>query len=110
STKSLRYRFEYWSSTWQMLQESTRNWLTGVGPGNFRQHYLQFKLPQSSEEIAAPHNLMLDVRANGGLLALAGLAGLCWAGFQPLWSQLRTEQLRIDPLRTEQLRTETSRP
>src|SRR5579863_9220344 len=90
STKSLRYRFEYWSSTWQMLQESPRNWLAGVGPGNFRQHYLQFKLPQSSEEIADPHDLVLDVWANGGLLALAGLAGLCYTGLRPLWSTLRT--------------------
>ena len=89
STKSLRYRFEYWTSTWQMLEDSPRNWLLGVGPGNFRNNYLQFKLPQSSEEIADPHNLVLDVWANGGLVALAGLAGICLAGVRPLWSVLK---------------------
>src|SRR5262249_47471001 len=73
--------------TWQMLRETPRNWLAGVGPGNFRQHYLQFKLPQSSEEIADPHNLVLDVWANGGLLALAGLVGICWAGLRTLWQR-----------------------
>src|SRR5205085_6033684 len=87
STKSLRYRFEYWSSTWEMLLETPRNWLMGVGPGNFRQNYLPFKLPQSSEEIADPHNLVLDVWANGGLMAVGGLAGVCFAGIRSLWQR-----------------------
>jgi hypothetical protein len=91
STKSLRYRFEYWTATWRMLAVSPRNWLLGVGPGNFRDNYLQFKLPESSEEIADPHNLVLDVWANGGLAALSGLVGLCLAGLRPLWSASHTE-------------------
>jgi len=98
STKSLRYRFEYWNSTWQMLWESPRNWLLGVGPGNFRQNYLSFKLPKSSEEIADPHNLVLDVWANGGLVALAGLAGICVAGLRPFWSTLETDERRFCPV------------
>jgi hypothetical protein len=86
SAKSLRYRFEYWQATWQMLIDNPRNWLAGVGPGNFRQNYLPFKLPQSSEEIFDPHNAVLDVWASGGLVALAGLIGLCGVGLRPLWS------------------------
>ena len=70
--KSLQYRLEYWWGSLQVIQESP---LWGVGPGQFRQHYLAHKLPRSSEEIADPHNLLLDVWANGGLLALAGV---CW--------------------------------
>jgi hypothetical protein len=85
STKSLRYRFEYWQATWQMLTSSPRQALLGVGAGNFRQHYLPFKLAQSSEEVADPHNMVLDVWANGGIVALAGLAGICAAGLWPLW-------------------------
>ncbi|MBS0266936.1 MAG: O-antigen ligase family protein, partial [Planctomycetes bacterium] len=77
SAKSLRYRWEYWNSSWQMQTSSARNFLLGVGPGNFRQSYLEFKLPQSSEEIADPHNLFLDAWANGGLLGLCALVGLC---------------------------------
>lgn len=68
--KSLQYRFEYWTATWDVIKESP---LWGTGPGNFREHYLRFKLPGSSEEIADPHNLFLDVWANGGIIALAGL-------------------------------------
>ncbi len=68
--KSLRYRLEYWQGTWDVIREHP---LFGVGPGNFRNHYLQYKLPESSEEISDPHNLVLDVWVNGGILALTGL-------------------------------------
>ncbi|MEZ6050358.1 MAG: O-antigen ligase family protein [Planctomycetaceae bacterium] len=71
--KSLKYRLEYWTSTLEIIREHP---LLGVGPGNFRQSYLKYKLPESSEEILDPHNLVLDVWGNGGLLALAGLACL----------------------------------
>ncbi|MCA9016422.1 MAG: O-antigen ligase family protein, partial [Planctomycetaceae bacterium] len=68
--KSLQYRLEYWTATWDVIQE---NPLWGTGPGNFRDHYLKFKLPGSSEEISDPHNLFLDVWANAGIIAFAGL-------------------------------------
>lgn len=71
--KSLEYRLQYWSGSWKVLQ--TRPWL-GTGPGNFRQHYLHFKLPESSEEIADPHNWVFDLWANGGLLALCGFVAV----------------------------------
>jgi hypothetical protein len=84
SAKSLRYRAEFWRGTWRMLVDRPRNWVSGVGPGNFRQNYLTFKLTESSEEIADPHNLLLDVWANGGLLGLVGLAGVLAAGLQSM--------------------------
>lgn len=71
--KSLQYRLEYWSSTLSLLREHF--WL-GVGPGQFRQHYQQYKLPGASEDILDPHNLFLGTWAGGGLLALAGLITL----------------------------------
>lgn len=74
ATKSLRYRGEYWQSTWGVIQEHP---VAGVGPGNFRAHYLAYKLPQSSEEILDPHDLFLDVWVNGGLLSLCGAIGIC---------------------------------
>jgi len=69
--KSLAYRFEYWQGTLGVI--STRP-LTGTGPGNFRQHYLAHKLEGSSEEIADPHNFVLEATATAGLLGFAGLA------------------------------------
>ena len=70
SPKSMQYRLEYWSATGSVIR--AHPWI-GVGPGNFRQAYLRHKLPGSSEEVLDPHNLLLDVWANGGLIAFAGL-------------------------------------
>ncbi len=69
ATKSLRYRFEYWDASWNMIQDSP---LFG-NLGNFRQEYLRYKLPESSEEISDPHNLIVDVWANGGFLSFLGI-------------------------------------
>lgn len=71
--KSLGYRWEYWQATAGVIREHP--WL-GVGPGNFRQHYLKFKLPGASEEILDPHNLFLDVWANAGIVALLALGAI----------------------------------
>jgi len=70
SPKSLRYRWQYWTGTAGVLEELP---LFGPGPGNFRQRYLKHKSPGSSEEIRDPHNMVLDVWCNGGVIALGGL-------------------------------------
>ncbi|MFV0446324.1 MAG: O-antigen ligase family protein [Planctomycetaceae bacterium] len=80
--KSVQYRLQYWTATWPMIRQHP---LFGVGPGNFRQHYLQFKLPEASEEISDPHNLVLDLWAAGGVLGLLGLLAVGW----PAWKQWR---------------------
>ena len=69
--KSLVYRLEYWEGTLGVIRDRP---LAGTGPGNFRQHYLAHKLEHSSEEIADPHNFVLEATATGGLLGLGGLA------------------------------------
>ena len=71
--KSLGYRLEYWQGTWDVIRTHP---LIGIGPGNFRNHYLQYKRPESSEEISDPHNAMLDVWVNGGLISVVGLAAM----------------------------------
>lgn len=70
--KSLAYRWEYWQGTLGVIAD--RPW-RGTGPGNFRQHYLAHKLSGSSEEIADPHNFVLEATATAGLPGLLGLAG-----------------------------------
>lgn len=72
ATMSLSYRLEYWTSTWDVILDHP---LFGTGPGNFRDNYLRHKLPQSSEEISDPHQFILDVTANAGLVGLVGLLG-----------------------------------
>lgn len=94
--KSMRVRLEYWQATWDLILNgaasigkalgSTTLWF-GVGPGNFGPAYLLHKLPQASEEIQDPHNMVLEVWAASGFLAMAAL--LAALGFG-LWYSLRT--------------------
>ncbi|HEV8069138.1 MAG TPA: O-antigen ligase family protein [Planctomycetaceae bacterium] len=72
--KSLSYRFQYWNGAAHTVAASP---IFGTGPGNFRQHYLKYKLPESSEEIADPHNWLLDLWVSGGILAVASFLACC---------------------------------
>ena len=103
STKSLRYRWEYWRGTWAILTNEPNPFAPrspaammageevpaplpeehafwrGLGPGNFAGAYLRHKLPEASEEILDPHNMVLEVWATAGLpdmLALLAALGL----------------------------------
>ncbi len=91
--KSLQYRLEYWTSTSRMLGE---HFVFGVGPGNFRQHYLGYKLPGASEEVLDPHNLFLGIWASGGLLALIGLLAFIGAVLSQSVSVTQTGQQTVD--------------
>lgn len=75
--KSLGYRWEYWEATVAMLRDYP---LSGCGPGNFQVFYTAYKLPQSSETIADPHNFALEIAATAGwpALALFLAAGIAW--------------------------------
>jgi hypothetical protein len=77
--KSLGYRLEYWQSTLAMIRN---HFWFGVGPGNFQDFYTQYKLPRASEEIRDPHNLLLEVWATTGTLAMLafGTALACTFG------------------------------
>ena len=110
STKSLRYRWEYWKGTWAvltnapnpfeprpagpvMIGEALPNpwpeehaFLWGLGPGNFAGAYLRHKLPEASEEILDPHNLVLEVWATAGLPAALALLAALGLG---VWQTLR---------------------
>lgn len=70
SPRSLQFRLFYWIGTAGMLRESP---VFGTGPGNFRQSYLTHKVPETSEEIRDPHNLVMESWTSGGLIALSGV-------------------------------------
>ena len=78
ASKSLGYRLQYWQSTLRMIADHP---LMGCGPGNFQDTYTRYMLPEASEEIADPHNFLLEVWATAGtpaLLALLAVLG-CFA-------------------------------
>ena len=73
---SFGFRLQYWQATLHMIAD--RPWL-GCGPGNFQDVYTQYKLPEASEEVADPHDFLLEVWATAGtpaMLALLGVLGL----------------------------------
>ncbi len=103
-TKSLKYRLEYWRGTWDIITnapnpyepktasaikvgeeepivwpESHAFWC-GIGPGNFSGAYLRHKLPQASEEIVDPHNMVLEVWVSSGLPAVIALIAVLGGG------------------------------
>lgn len=71
--KSLGYRLQYWQATWGLIRELP--WF-GCGPGNFGDQYTRYKLPEASEEIADPHNFLLEVWATAGTPAAAALVAV----------------------------------
>jgi O-antigen ligase len=79
ATKSFGYRVQYWQSSLQMIADHP---IVGCGPGNFQNAYLQYKLPEAAEEVADPHNFMLEIAATAGIpAALAFLVVLgCFGG------------------------------
>lgn len=86
STKSLRYRGEYWRGSWQMITHHPGAFWRGVGPGNFGWAYVGYKLPQASEEITDPHNMFLEAWATGGIFAMLALSAALGLA---LWNLLR---------------------
>lgn len=87
--RSLRFRLEYWSATVSMIADHP--WL-GVGPGQFRDHYLSYRLAGASEEIADPHQTLLDVTASAGLpglIALLALLTILVINAVQLWTRAR---------------------
>jgi O-antigen ligase len=79
ASKSFGYRLQYWQSSLQMIADHP--WV-GCGPGNFQPAYMQYKLPEASEEIADPHNFFLEIWATAG--TPAALAFLAVLGFSVL--------------------------
>jgi len=80
ASKSLGYRVQYWQSTLRVIADHP---LLGCGPGNFQEAYTAYKLPEASEEVADPHNFLLEVWATAGtpaVLALVAVLGcFAWA-------------------------------
>jgi len=83
--KSLTFRWYYWTGAARLAASHP---LTGVGPGNFGQHYPSVRLPQAAEEVQDPHNFIVKSFAElgipGGLLCLLWLALLWWELSTPL--------------------------
>ncbi|HEY3242360.1 MAG TPA: O-antigen ligase family protein [Phycisphaerae bacterium] len=74
---SLAFRWQYWKASAQMFAEHP---LAGVGRENFGRHYLQYKRIESPEEVANPHNFLVQAACAWGVLGLAGMVALLVGG------------------------------
>ncbi|HIA19558.1 MAG TPA: hypothetical protein EYN70_09115, partial [Planctomycetaceae bacterium] len=73
--KSFSYRIQYWQSALGIIMADP---LLGCGSGNFQQYFSQFKLPETSETVADPHNFILEIWATAGTLTLLAVGWLTW--------------------------------
>src|SRR5690606_36722286 len=72
---SLTFRWEYWRGASGVVAERP---VVGVGLENFGTHYRRARLPEAPEEVADPHNLLVKLAAELGVIGL--LLGLAWLG------------------------------
>ncbi|HUT11436.1 MAG TPA: O-antigen ligase family protein [Thermoguttaceae bacterium] len=89
ATKSLGYRLEYWQSTLGMIADHP---FAGCGPGNFQYAYSAYKLPEASEEVADPHNFLMELWATAGTGTMLTLVAVLGCYF---WTSWRRDSLAL---------------
>lgn len=81
---SLTFRWRYWVASARIFLEHP---LSGVGYGNFGNHYLTYRLPIAAEEIQDPHSLFVrfftELGLIGGGLAVAWEIARWWRITRP---------------------------
>ncbi len=97
--KSFGFRLEYWQATSAMIGDHLA-W--GCGPGNFKDTYMLYKLPISSEEISDPHNFLFEIAANAGVPAAIAF-GVSIAGFARRLLRAADDRRESNPLERDSL-------
>jgi O-antigen ligase len=81
---SLQFRWEYWVASANMFAHHP---LIGVGWSNFGLYYLASRLPAASEEIKDPHNfivrIFVELGVIGGVLLIGWMLRLWWELTRP---------------------------
>jgi len=80
---SMLVRWQYWTGAGQMYSD---NQITGIGPGNFSSYYTHYKNPAASEVVKDPHNFVLSLLTQYGLLGILAFIAMLFA---PLWFFLK---------------------
>src|SRR5690606_25216363 len=88
---SVAIRLNYWRACTRMVAQAP---LVGVGPGQFKARYEAFRVPESTEQIADPHNLFWQALTTGGVPAGLLLAALLFA---TVWQSTRLATFTRDP-------------
>lgn len=104
---SMLVRWQYWTGAAEMYADHS---LTGVGPGNFKSYYTQYKAPAALEVVKDPHNFILSLLTQYGPLGLIGFALMLllpWHRTLKTVSPLQPEQKTPQPLSRKTLLTFT---
>ena len=70
---SMLVRWQYWRASAQMYTDFFPN---GVGPGNFATSYARYKPPAALETVSDPHNFLLSLLTQYGLVGFFGFITL----------------------------------
>ena len=93
---SLNFRWNYWVGSYGVLtqdlpQHQYKQFLLGVGWENFGPHYLAHRLQVAAEEIRDPHNFIVRVFVElgliGGTLLLIWMLKMWWELTRPTWPE-----------------------
>ncbi len=95
--KSLLFRLQYWNATAAMIADYP---LFGCGAGNFQETYSQYKLPQASETIADPHNILFEIWATAGTPAILAFLVLLALLAYELWRSKKPPAAEQEPVTT----------
>jgi len=76
---SMLVRWQYWAASARMYADHP--W-TGIGLGNFSNHYPHYKPAPALESVSDPHNILLSLLTQCGPLGLLGFFAMV---FVPLW-------------------------
>ncbi|AQQ10141.1 Lipid A core - O-antigen ligase [Sedimentisphaera cyanobacteriorum] len=81
---SMHVRGQYWFGGVRMLADN----IWGVGADNFRFFYPHFKPPEAMETVTDPHNFILSLACQFGIL---GLGAFLAAYFLPIWKSFKID-------------------
>ena len=90
---TIQIRYATWFSTVQMLTSSPQTFLFGAGLNGFKERYSEYKLDTFPEEFQYPHNIVLTLWSEVGLLGLFSFVGLLGYLFTML---IKSNQKQID--------------
>lgn len=95
---SMLVRWQYWVSTVEMIRDHL---LTGVGGGNFPEFYTHYKIPAALETVQNPHNWVLSLLSQYGVLGLTAFAAAVLVMFSKSLNHSLTQDVELQKVPQE---------
>ncbi len=82
-------RTAQWQETWQYLSSSPAHFVLGAGPNNYPQAIAPYHTHDYLEIFQYPHNIVLNIWVETGLLGLAGFGLIAYEVLKVAWRHRR---------------------